>query len=274
MSDVFRVGTTPVSIAASPNSHATVTNGGAGTVYYKNSSDVTQGSNDGSIASGSSVTFTSGVHWLVSSATGARVFVSYSPDAQTDMATQAELSAASTGLAYGTLADRPSAGAVADGYSYNAIDDNGGTLSQVQGAGFVDIAVPTSELQYVERTTNDTGFTDTSYTDLSGITITFTAGAKPIWLEFYTPVAVIGTSGAALFVQICDNTASTTYIETSPTAAAASQNAPLTLRRRLSGVFTEGNSYTVKVQRKVSSGAATLKGAAPAGPMYLVAREA
>jgi hypothetical protein len=195
------------------------------------------------------------------------------PTAETDPVAEADLAAKGISQS-GLLTNRPAAASGNAGLLYYATDDNGGTLYRSDGSSWTKIAAPTTQLQYVERITNDTGFSNTTYADVTGLSITFTAGSKPIWLEFYTPIAVIGTSGAALFVQICDSTAATTYVESTPTAAATNQNIVLPVRRLLTGVFTQGTSYTVKVQRKVSSGVATLKGAAPNGPMYLVAREA
>lgn len=110
MSDTFALGTTAQSIASSPASHTTVSVG-VGTVYYSKQRTVSSTSNEGSLTVGETATFTDGPRWLISTATGARVFISYSPEALTDMATQAELDAVAAGTvsvtsaAYGAVGD-------------------------------------------------------------------------------------------------------------------------------------------------------------------------
>lgn len=98
MSETFAVDTTARSIASSPASHATVSVG-VGTIYYSRERTVSSTSYEGSLTVGQSATFTNGPRWLVSNSTGARAFVTYSPEATTDMATQAELDAATTDIA-------------------------------------------------------------------------------------------------------------------------------------------------------------------------------
>lgn len=92
MSETFALDTTARSITSSPARHATVSVG-VGTVYYSTERTVSASSNDGSLTVGESETFTDGPRWLVSTSAGARVFVNYSPEPNTDMATQEELEA-------------------------------------------------------------------------------------------------------------------------------------------------------------------------------------
>lgn len=89
--------TTPVSFPASPSSQATVTNVGPEAVYYKSESNVSSTSNDGKLASGESLAYSSGVRWFISASTS-RLFASYIPNASTDLATQAELESVDTQL--------------------------------------------------------------------------------------------------------------------------------------------------------------------------------
>lgn len=85
-------GKTAVSFPASPSSHATVSNAGPSTVYYKAEADV--GAGDTELAKGASVTYSEGVRWFVCApGQTARLFATFSPEATTDMATQAELNA-------------------------------------------------------------------------------------------------------------------------------------------------------------------------------------
>jgi hypothetical protein len=79
-----------VPISASPASQARVTNAGPDVVYYKAGSDVSADDNDGELALNQSLSFESGTYWFLS-AGDSRLFATYTPDATTDMATQAEL---------------------------------------------------------------------------------------------------------------------------------------------------------------------------------------
>lgn len=82
---------TPIPITASTASKVRVTKGVGATVYYKNESNVSSVSNDGSLTTtGQSETFTAPT-WFISTAVKAKLFVEHIPSPNTDMATQAEL---------------------------------------------------------------------------------------------------------------------------------------------------------------------------------------
>lgn len=102
--NVFVDDRSAVTFAASPSSHAQVFNAGPEVVYYKRQADVTEASNEGSVAKGASLSFEDGPRWFISKGKGARLFASYSPEATTDMATQAELNAVEGGSSEAVLA--------------------------------------------------------------------------------------------------------------------------------------------------------------------------
>jgi hypothetical protein len=79
----FPLGTTARYIAASQTEQKKISNGGAGTIYYDDTPAVSSGTNDGSIVTGASATFATGV-WIASASTSqAWVF-----DAVGDVATE------------------------------------------------------------------------------------------------------------------------------------------------------------------------------------------
>jgi len=81
-----------ISFPSSPSSQATVHNAGPSSVYWSKSSAVNSSNKEGTLASGESLEYQDGPRWFIS-AGSSRIFSSYSPEAVTDMATQAELDA-------------------------------------------------------------------------------------------------------------------------------------------------------------------------------------
>lgn len=113
MSDTLTAGPSAQLVPASPAEQATITNAGSALVYYSKNASVSALSNEGSIASGASLTIYA-PRWFITEASqaGARLIVSHTPDEQTDPATQAELEAlqASSGVALEALQVSTTAG--------------------------------------------------------------------------------------------------------------------------------------------------------------------
>lgn len=112
-----------------------------------------------------------------------------------------------------------------------------------------------------------------TYTDVTGLSVTFVAGSRPIWLIASCEGLINNTvgSGAALGIQASDNTA----LGRASVAKVGTANAGggVTARVRLTGL-TPGTSYTYKVGLAViTSGTATLA-AGSDRPAYLSAIEA
>lgn len=89
---------------------------------------------------------------------------------------------------YGTLANRPSAATAGDRALYFAIDEEGGTLSQVQSGAWKVVAQRGLVLGYAEITSDypTLGLANTDY-DIPGLNITVPVGDRPILLECYIP---------------------------------------------------------------------------------------
>lgn len=151
----------------------------------------------------------------------------------------------------GTYASRPSAGSVMTGSLYYATD----TLETYRATGSGGLAtswtvVPTgsAELAYAQSTTT---FSITSGTpvDVTGLTITFTPGERPIKLEFGGLIRINTTPGEGI-VRIMDG--STTVKEAHFTSPNSSYFTEAYTSIRKSGL-TAGTSKTYKIQALESS---------------------
>ena len=105
------------------------------------------------------------------------------------------------------------------------------------------------ELAVAESTVQQTGIT--SITDLTGMSITFTVGTRPVWVEVECPVVGLTTVGAAAILTISDG-ANVSKRSAAIYCAVANETKPVTVKERIS---TPGE-YTRKV-RLARSGAGT-----------------
>jgi hypothetical protein len=134
------------------------------------------------------------------------------------------------------------------------------------------IAPRAVEKNYAEITTDVSAISSTTYVDVAGLSITFTAGTRPVEVEFYTPKLLNSTSGTVLTCQICSSDAVTTYVEGVWTCPVANGQSAWSLKRVLR-TLVAGTSYSMKLQVKVSSGAGFIGATAPKGPAFLSALE-
>lgn len=118
------------------------------------------------------------------------------------------------------------------------------------------------ELAYAAKTANQA--VTTSVADVTGLSVTFTAGTRPIMLRlFYQPVLFIGLPGEGVSFQITDSS-NTVQQSGGPTAGPLKSGVVFTCSGMLEcrlGSLTNGVSYTYKV-RMVGTAAGTLIGAA------------
>lgn len=119
---------------------------------------------------------------------------------------------------YGPLAQRPNAGQVGDKALYYATDDNGGTLSQVQAGAWVRLAPKGTELQYAQNTTDVPGISTAA--DVTGLSITFTVGDRPVYVDAGFPLIGQVTSAGQPTLFITDPSG-TPYTSTQPPSIAA-----------------------------------------------------
>lgn len=116
--------------------------------------------------------------------------------------------------------------------------------------------------------------TITTATDVTGLSVTFTAGSRPVWLEFWAAQWLqFTTSGDAAF--IITDTVPNEWGRMSSTKTSGQHGGPVLVRVRLV-TLTPGTTYTFKARASASAGSLTLK-AGPEnsvnGPAYLRAYE-
>lgn len=110
--------------------------------------------------------------------------------------------------------------------------------------------------------------------DVPGLSVTFTAGARPIWIEVWAAQWIQATAqGDGAF--ILTDTVPTEYARTSATVATNAHMGPIAIKKRLSAL-TPGTSYTFKLRASASAGSLTIKaGGTPGtnGPAFIRAYE-
>lgn len=106
-------------------------------------------------------------------------------------------------------------------------------------------------LAFAQITANQTGFSTAA--DVTGLSITVTAGSKPIWVEAQIVTVVQQASSGAPVIFITNDSNQEVTRWTTPSMAAGVASAPVVLRRRLT-ILTPGTSYTFKVRASTSAG--------------------
>lgn len=154
---------TPIPFDASVASKVRVTKGDGATVYYKNESNVSSVSNDGSLTTtGQSETFTAPT-WFISTSAKAKIFVERIPSPSTDMATQAEMEAI---VGSGTLAVNKGADNVAIGNEALASNTTGKRNTAIGAEALATVTIADESvavgykalLTFKEGTTGTEGF--------------------------------------------------------------------------------------------------------------------
>jgi hypothetical protein len=110
---------------------------------------------------------------------------------------------------------------------------------------------PPKVLAYAQITANQNGI-GTSATDVTGLSITFTAGQRPVWVEASIALVKLNTAAGdpGVFITDSANNAVKSWNRTM-TAGASGE---VILRRRLA-ILTPGTSYTFKVRAQAPTGA-------------------
>lgn len=109
----------------------------------------------------------------------------------------------------GTLAARPAANSVVPGYLYLATDDTGGTAYRSDGTNWTAIGAGVSqpsgvELGYANYTGASMTFTNPA-ADITGCSITFTVGVRPVYVHSYVTLATnSNASPAQIILQVTD----------------------------------------------------------------------
>lgn len=139
----------------------------------------------------------------------------------------------------GLLADRPSASGKQNGYFYYAEDED--VLYRVQGeewVGYVsqdqfdEQGASGRELAYAESDIYQTGIS-TTLVLITGLEVSFTVAARPVYVEAYLPWSVASAAGASIYASIVDGagTVAQAALATVSTAGGAKQ---MFLRERIS----------------------------------------
>jgi hypothetical protein len=214
------------------------------------------------------VTDASGATWTVArgqeGSTGA---IHANGSAVTMVATAAALTGVPSNVSSeGTLATRPAASAVAPGFLYWANDDNGGTVYRSTGAAWHKLAPGVLETGGRElgsaslNSSNAATSAINTYTDVSGLSVAFTAGSRPVNVILGGSDMSGNTAGAILVYQAVrtDDGSTVCMFRLGGTNYPANMRMPLgTVIGRMSGL-TPGNSYTVKGQVFTTAGTGTL----------------
>lgn len=127
--------------------------------------------------------------------------------------------------------------------------------------------VPNAELGYAEKTNDQTGMTVEA--DVTGLSITFVAGTKPVWLEAMANVEQLGGAAGLAVLIITDGSNAVQAKHPVNLASTAFEN--LNPKRRLT--LTPGTSYTFKVRATTSAGTLSIFGAATNTPAFIRAVE-
>lgn len=129
-------------------------------------------------------------------------------------------------------------------------------------------ALGRNELAYAEITAGVSGISSTSYADIAGLAVTFTAPSTPVDLTLYAPQVDNGTAGQSVVMQILQ-LPSTQIAESFHASTSSLASSPFVLRRRMRGLAV-GTSYTFKAQVRVTGGSGEIQ---PRGgaPIFLAA---
>lgn len=130
-------------------------------------------------------------------------------------------------------------------------------------------------LAFAQITANQTGFS--SAADVTGLSITITAGNKPIWVEAQIVTVVQQTSSGIPVIFITNDSNQEVTRWTAPSMGAGVLSSTVLLRRRLTNL-TPGTSYTFKVRASTSAGTVDVRANTDAiptvnGPAWIRAYE-
>lgn len=129
-----------------------------------------------------------------------------------------------------------------------------------------------AEMAYAQITSNAT--IGTSVADVSGLTVTFTAGTRPIMLELYVPQLFSTTAGSTVSWLITDSSnnqkGSGGQVCASASVFGSYFAAAAVVKTRL-GSLTSGTSYTFKV--RANGTVSHTAGVGSTSPAYLQALE-
>lgn len=182
------------------------------------------------------------------------------------------------GSGYGTAANKPSATSGPNGYLYWETDTNGGTPFVIQAAAWVQAAPGVTaangyQIDYAENitgTVQNTGAGTTSVIDITSLTLTVPATARPVYMKVGARLSVAAVTGTpaqtvqGALLTLVETTSGTTTIETLtvPIGVAvassghtyvgevrlgASSSGTRTFKWTMSGTGTSSNGYSVAV---------------------------
>jgi hypothetical protein len=131
-------------------------------------------------------------------------------------------------------------------------------------------------LAYAQITANQTGI-GLSATDSTGLSITFTPGSRPVWVEFQAVSLIQNTSTGQPILFVTDSSNNEVIRAVVPSLVAGASTGPVSAKRRLT-ILTPGTSYTFKVRGQTTAGTFDLRANVDAiptvnGPAYLRAYE-
>lgn len=131
-------------------------------------------------------------------------------------------------------------------------------------------------LAHAQITANQTAI-GTSATDITGLSVTFTATSRPIWVEFYAVSLIQNASTGQPLVFVTDSSNNEVARAVVPSLAAGASTGPVLARRRLTSL-TPGTSYTFKVRGQTTAGTFDLRANTDAiptvnGPAFLTVYE-
>lgn len=137
------------------------------------------------------------------------------------------------------------------------------------------LTLPASrELGYAQATADQTFTAGAGAGDVTGLSVTFVATAKPVLIEIWFPQVQLAGAGSAILFLAQDGTALAQSNRT--TVSAGNQNLSYHMRRRIS-TLTVGTSYTFKAQSSALTVNHTIKMGTGAGggnmPGYIRAVE-
>lgn len=126
---------------------------------------------------------------------------------------------------------------------------------------------PAKELAYAQATADQTVTAGAGLTDITGLSITFTARHRPLTVEVWFPHIIIAGAGSAILMLYQDGTALAQSNRV--TVSAGNQNVAYSLSRRLS--LTAGTSYTFTAKSQATTVNHTLKAGTGAGALTMPA---
>lgn len=165
---------------------------------------------------------------------------------------------------YGTYSARPAASSVPVGSVYYASD----TLEQYRsnGTSWQIVGPAGNEIAYAEITAAFTS-TTASAVDVPGLTVTWTAGERPVYL-FFSGLMACGSSTPLVWARLILGTSTLVGVG----GTTATQNVSVERSVRLAGL-TPGTSYTAKVRIDLPGGTTGVSSgqvnAAPTNPASL-----